>query len=565
MNALRTTFSVLVLAGGLAAQRLPELEPNNSAPQAQALVAGTHLVANLAAGEQDWFSFTLAAPAEVHLRTSGNFSVNPSVDTAVFLFDAAGATRLAWNDNAAGTLSDCGANLPAGSYLVQVLGKLGTTAGDYGLDFVVLPAAVVQTTEGAEPNGDPGLGGVPTPITLGDTVTGELSSSTDTDWFTFSVAGRSLVQAICYDDGGVPQLDSTQLQFFQEVSAGVYTAFGTASSLTTSHRAFNLAHPQTLVAGNYAIQVAAGTAAAGTAPFTYTKAGKYGLRTRLVDMSSPWAVPEGAEPNNTVFAAPFFSLGDMLSGNCSGQNEEDWWAFVASAPTTVVAMADNAGASPITDTSVKLYDANGTALSTASSGGPNSHGRLVFTVPQAGIYYLAVAGGLFAATGDYQVYTGFCDAMFLASAFNTQPPSTNACPGSNGVRPALGVTSTESPQLGSTFVIRLSNTLPNAIAVPFFGFSRVSSTGGIPLPFDLSPLEVDPFHKCMVRVDPMITTLLITDGAGIGFIDYALPPVLGLRGLPIFVQSMQLDAAMPNAYGVSMSNDARILVGDRGF
>ncbi|MBM4061829.1 MAG: hypothetical protein FJ265_12150 [Planctomycetes bacterium] len=567
-STLAFSTCALALAASLAAQRLPELEPNNSVAQAQTLVPGTQVTANLAAGEQDWFAFTLAAPAEIHLRTSGNFTVSPSVDTGVFLYDATGTVRLAWNDNATGTMSDCGVNLPAGSYTAMVVGKLATTAGDYGLDFVVLPASVIQTNEGPEPNHNPGSGGVPTPITLGDTVAGDLSSPTDVDWYTFTVAGRAIVQGICYDDGGIPQLDNTQLAFFQETSPGVYTAFGTTSTLSTSHRAFTLGHPTTLAAGNYAIQVAAGTAAAGTAPFVYTKTGKYALRTRLIDMPGWNTVPEGAEPNNVPGSAnvPFFVLGDTLTGYCSGSNEEDWWAFVAAGPTTIAAMCDAAATpTPMTNEDLKLYDSSGTLLTSVSSGGPGSHARLIYTVPQAGVYYLAAYGGAFALTGDYVVHTGGCDPMFVAAAWNAQPPSTNACPGSNALRPALTVASTESPQLGSTFVVRLQNALPNAVAVPFFGFSRQFANGGtVPLPYDLTPLEPDPFKKCMVRVDPLITTLVICDSSGVGYIDYVMPPILNLRGLPIFTQSLQLDPTN-NAFGVSMSNDARILTGERGY
>jgi len=552
----------LALVAGLAAQRLPEIEPNNTVAQAQVLVAGTQVTANLAAGEQDWYQFTLSGAAEIHLRTSGNFGVNPSVDTGVFLFDATGANRLAWNDNAPGTMSDCGVNLPGGTYTVMVVGKLATTTGDYGLDFVVLPAAVIQTNEGPEPNSGLVPGGVPTPITLGDTVAGFLSSTTDADWYSFTLANRSIVQAICYDDGAAPQLDNTLLSLFQETAPGIYTAIGTTSTLATSHRAFNLAHPQTLAAGTYAIQVSAGTAAAGVAPFNYTQTGNYAIRTRLIAMSGAAMLPEGAEPNNTPATAPFFPLGETLTGNCSGSNEEDWWAFAVSGPTTIAAMSDNGTPTPITDTTIKLYDSTGTFVTSASSGGPGSHGKLVFTINEAGVYYIAVAGGVFAATGDYVLYTGSCDPTFVASGLSTTPPSTNACPGSNALRPALTAASTESPQLGSTFVVRLQNTLPNAIAAPFFGFSRnLAYSGSLPLPFDMTPVGAP---NCFLRVDPLIMNVIVTDAAGVGYLDIVLPATPSARGFTFFMQSMQLDAPN-NALGISMSNDVRIVVGDRGF
>ena len=555
--------SALALLAGLAAQRLPEIEPNNTVAQAQTLTAGTQITANLAAGEQDWYQFTLGGAAEIHLRTSGNFGVNPGVDTGVFLYDVTGATRLAWNDNAPGTMSDCGVNLTAGTYTVMVVGKLATTTGDYGLDFVVLPAAVINTNEGPEPNSGLVPGGVPTPITLGNTVAGFLSSPTDADWYSFTLTDRSIVQAVCYDDGAVPQLDNTLLSFYQETAPGIWAAIGSTSTLTTSHRAFNLAHPQTLGAGNYAIQVAAGTAAAGVAPFNYTQTGNYAIRTRLISMPNGTQIPEGVEPNNTPATAPFFVLGETLVGNCSGSNEEDWWAFAITGPTTIAAMSDNgATLTPITDTTVKLYDGNGVFVTSASTGGPNSHGKLVFTVTEPGLYYIAVAGGLFASTGDYVLYTGSCEPTYVASAFSTTPPSTNACPGSNALRPALTAASTEAPQMGSTFVVRLQNALPNTIAAPFLGFSRtLGYSGSLPLPFDMAAVGAP---NCFLRVDPVIMTGIVTDAAGVGYLDILLPAIPSARGFQCFMQSIQLDAAN-NALGISMSNDVRILVGDRGF
>lgn len=556
---------VCVLSGGLAAQRIAEAEPNDSVAQAQFLTAGSEVVANLVAGEQDWYQFLNPGTNQVHLRTTGNFGVNPSVDTVVLLYDTAGTTRLAWNDNASGSLSDVGATLPPGLYTVLVLGKTGTTAGDYGLDLQILPAIPIDTVEGPEPNGDPGLGGVPTPITLGDTVEGTLASPTDTDWYTFTVTTRSLVQAICYDDGGVPQLDNTRLSFFLETAPGVYAAFGTASTLTTSHRAFTLAHPTTLVPGNYAIQVEAGTAAVGVAPFDYRKVGTYSLRTRLVAMPGTNVVAEGPEPNDQLANASPFALGDTLVGNCSGSNEEDWWLFTVNGPTTIVAMCDSGSPVPIANQDLRLYDFGGALLSTATSGGPGSHGRLVFTIPQAGVYFLAAYGGAFAATGDYVVYTGGTDAMFVPATWTAEPPSTNACPGSSGLRPALSVASTERPVVGSTFVVRLHNAPPNTIAVPIFGFSREFAAGGtIPLPYDLTPMEPNAFAKCMVRVDPLMSSFLVTDAAGVGWIEYRFPPTQAVRGLPFFMQAMVVD--LPNnALGVSVTNDARMLVGDRSY
>src|SRR5262245_58731901 len=111
---MRTSlFVALAATTSLSAQRILEQEPNGSAAAAQPVTLGSQVDANLAAGEQDWYSFTLTSAAEIHAQTSGNFAINPSVDTAVFLYDASGTTLLAWDDSIRGVHSDVGVNLPA--------------------------------------------------------------------------------------------------------------------------------------------------------------------------------------------------------------------------------------------------------------------------------------------------------------------------------------------------------------------------------------------------------------------------------------------------------------------
>jgi hypothetical protein len=323
-----------------------------------------------------------------------------------------------------------------------------------------------------------------------------------------------------------------------------------------------MSHPQLLVPGNYAIVVSSATSTAtGTAPWDYTKVGKYALRTRLIDMPGMSTTMEAPEPNNTPAAAPILTLGDYAIGNISGSNEGDWYGFAVGSPTTVAAMSDGIGLTPINDTTVRLYDQAGNSIASASSGGPNSHGRLIFTIREPGFYYFEVAGGLFAATGDYLLYTGGTDAMFVPSASNVQPASTNACPGSNTLRPLLGFASGEAPFLGSTFVSRIDRVLPNTIVVPMLGLSNTVALGGVPLPFDLGGLGAP---GCFVRVDPLVTIGVLADGNGTGFFDFPLLPNLSARGFTVYAQCLCLDPPLNPAW-LSVSNDMRLIAGDRSF
>lgn len=561
---MRHSLFLLPLLGTAAlAQSVPELEPNNTVGQAQPVIAGQHVAANLVAGEADWFSFVLPADGQVQLRTSGNYAVNPSVDTYVAVYDAAGVQRLAWDDNSDGTHSACGVTLPAGSYTVLVTGKTGSVAGDYGFDFVVLPAVAIGTVEAAEPNDNPSLGGTPTPLVLGNTFAGEVTTTTDADWYSFTLTTRSIVQAVCMDDAGFPQLDQTRLAFFQETSPGVWAALGTTSSIATSHRAFNLAHPGMLAPGNYAIEVSSATSTlAGTAPWNYVKTGKYAVRTCVMAMPGFGTTLETPEPNNNAAAAPLFALGDDAAGNISGANEGDWYGFFLTAATTVGAMCETGPAPGCTGTSLRIYDSNGTIVANGSGGSANAHARLITTLREPGFYYLEVYGAVFAGAGNYLLHTGACEPMFVASSFTTQPPSTNACPGSSGARPNLATPQGEKPFLGSTFVSRVSNVVPNTLIVPMFGLSNVSAASGtVPLPVDLTPIGAP---GCFLRVDPLVLQTAVADGAGVASFALAIPPLVSARGFSIFTQCLCLDIPL-NTLGMSVSNDVRLILGDRSF
>ena len=101
----------------------------------------------------------------------------------------------------------------------------------------------------------------------------------------------------------------------------------------------------------------------------------------------------------------------------------------------------------ITGTTIRVYDSDGVVIATGS-GGTSTHGRLITTLRTGGIYYVEVSGAVFAGAGNYRLHTGGCDPLFVAIGQTTQPPSVNACPGSNGLRPNLGNASGERPFLG---------------------------------------------------------------------------------------------------------------------
>ncbi|HEX5050967.1 MAG TPA: prealbumin-like fold domain-containing protein [Planctomycetota bacterium] len=563
----------LGVTAGLSAQQIvTEVEPNDLPAQAQPITPGQQIVASFSTTtDEDWFSFTLTSPGQAHLRSinSGTLSLSLTRDTRIALYDASGTTRLAWNDGASGTRADCGVTLPAGSYLYRVGIKTAiTSAVNYDLDFFVLPSRPIDVVESPEPN-DPNVpGGVPTPMSLGNTIEGSLSAPTDVDFWSFTLPNPGIVQAVSFDDGGVPQLDNMALRFYQQVAPGAWTALGTGNATNSaSHRVSNLQHPGILAAGTYAIAVQAGTAAAGTPPWDYVQTGRYSLRTCFIDMHGAAALPEAPEPNSDPATATFMVLGLDATGSAQAGNDPDWYSFTITAPTTVGAMAEGTGASPLPGSTLRIWDANGNTYGSAS-GNATTHGRLITTLIVPGTYYLEIAASQFAMTGDYILHTGECSPVYVQSSTRVEPASTNACIGSGGNRPLIGYLPGETPIFNSTFVTRIERTIPTSFAAVALGLSNTTALGGsLPLPALLDVGGLDPMGNptpCMLRVDPVVLLLVLTDASGTGEFAWKFPFSAPNIGTKIYEQALCFDPTL-NSLGLSVSNDASFVVGDLPF
>ncbi len=563
-----TLLAAATVVATLPAQKVNEVEPNDTAATAMPITSGMHIAASYATtADEDWFSFTLTAPGQVHLHTvaNGTLLLGLSRDNRIAFYDATGTTRLAWNDGAVGTMADCGVTLPAGSYVARVALKSGTAVA-YDLDFYVHPVNPIDTVEAAEPNG---AANAPTQFTLGDTLEGELvvSAPADEDYWAFQLTGRGIVLAATYDDGGVPQADNLALRYHTG-GPGAWTAIGLGDvSNSASHRITNLTHPGMLLAGSYAIAVKGGTAAAGTPPWDYTKLGKYSLRTALIDMPGSNTTAEGVEPNNTTTTfAGAFNPGDDLTGNTTGSLDEDWFLFTSAGATTFGAMAEGTGGTPLAGSTLRLYDAAGTLVTTAS-GGSTTHAKMVFTIERAGVYYLSVAGPTIAVTGNYLLHTGSTPALYVSTTTRVEPASTNACIGSNGLRPLLGYMSGETPAFGSTFITRVERAFASSFVVGMIGTSNTLGYGSIPLPFLISYGGLDPQNQptpCYVRVDPLIMIAVLTDASGNGEYGYQFAWTPSALGLKIYQQALCFDPVV-NSLGLTVSNDASYVLGDRPF
>ncbi len=132
------------------------------------------------------------------------------------------------------------------------------------------------------------------------------------------------------------------------------------------------------------------------------------------------------------------------------------------------------------------------------------------------------------------------------------------CPGAAGV-PALDSVGGATPHAGRTFPMRFTN-LPSTIFSPVigvFGLSDVSS-GGRPLPIDLSPLGMP---GCWQYLDPLPGGLVLcANQSGTASWQIDLPFGTVWIGLNFYVQGLVLDPGA-NALGATVTNSCHGIIG----
>jgi hypothetical protein len=97
--------------------------------------------------------------------------------------------------------------------------------------------------------------------------------------------------------------------------------------------------------------------------------------------------------------------------------------------------------------------------------------------------------------------------------------------------------STDTPQIGNTFRVRLSQTAPSSIAALFFGWSS-TTWNGVPLPMDLGGIGAP---SCDLLVSPDDIRVLLTNGAGAANQQYDIPNVIYALGQSFYNQAFVFD------------------------
>ena len=381
--------------------------------------------------------------------------------------------------------------------------------------------------------------GTETPYACNVHAEGAIDLGGDNDAYAFALAVDSSIQAFTG-----PSIAGALSDTFLEI----YDSLGVLIVSNDDARGLYSVIDASLPAGSYFLNVRA---------FGATQVGGYTLDLAC-EPSIPLApVPEGAEPNGdplgggTPTATACFTLNtgdlDALGG------DSDYYSFTLSGATTVRGATAPDGLTPVSDTTLELFDSAGVSIAFNDDGGPGLY-SLIDASLAAGTYYFDVRA--FGAT-QFGGYTLSIICGLPAPIVATYSTTTSSCVGTNGT-PSLTAGDLEVLRLGSTMRVEIGNCPPSSVLIPFIGFSNTISGSGVPLPFDLAPLGA---AGCTVDVDPAASFVAFADASGNYEWCLQIPAFASLAGIDIYQQVFVLDGNA-NGLGATTTNSGGGTVGN---
>ncbi len=374
-----------------------ETEPNNTRAQANNLALnGSKSGALNVAGDVDWYKVTTTSDGQLNIAFNNTGNQDLKVVT---LYDKDGVTAL----NSSGIGNGIGGfntdGLAAGTFYVEVSGRLGEETGAYTLSNTLVIAAKANDIE---PNGTYAQA---LKLNLDDSTTGHLGyyynhQRDTTDWYkiTTNADGKlditfdntyqnDLKTVILFDTTGSPELTGTS----------VGNGIGGLSY-------------DGLAAGTYYIEITGG------AMGSYNDFGPYTLKDSL-EVSPK---PNDKEPNNIISKAERLALNGSTTGHLGyyynhQKDSTDWYKVTTNVDGKLDIIFDNTYQNDAK--SVILFDTTGTPQLTSANVG-NGIGGFSYDGLAAGTYYIEITGGNF---GPYTLK----DSLEVAAKKNDKEPNDN--------------------------------------------------------------------------------------------------------------------------------------------
>lgn len=384
---------------------------NNSLADAPILPIGTTLTSRI---ESDTDFDIWAFPVPVSMTNVRVTLTNLGVHTNLVIRDQHGVVR--GSSSQGGAADEAVAmSLPAGWYFVHITRPTGaSTSGCYTL-LVEADAGAICANDHESANNSPGTAPV---LTLGTDKTSQIGSSTDRDWWRFTLTAPATVSLSLTN---LPANYTLMLRTATSVLATSANA-GTAAEFITAN----------LGAGVYYAYVE-GAGGAWSSAHCYTL---------HVSARNQGACTNSSEPaNNTRAGAPVIGFSSDTYDQIGGATDQDFWRFsISGNQVAVVELAMPLLFSVNYD--LQLQNANGVVLATSSQTG--SIAEYLKMALSTGTYFLRVfsPGGAFTTADCYRLRVAIAP---YAACSNGSEPANNSV----ATAPAVALNAFVSSQIGS--------------------------------------------------------------------------------------------------------------------
>jgi len=352
-----------------------ETEPNDSIKTADSITSGSVTKGQLWwKTDTDYYKISTngASTISIDFNAPTNSSYNDYFK--VSLLNASG-TIMASQDTGKDFSFDTGVD-SAGDYFVLVQDSTFYTDLDYEISASVNAADQTSTSTETETNDSTVSADV---IEMGKAITGQLSSSSDFDYFKFDVAQASTFQ-LAFD---APTNSSYNDYFTTAVldAAGNTLSSHQGGSDITFSTALN-------AAGTYYIQIT---------DSTFHDSGQYSLTGSLTSGTSGIET----ETNDSIGTADVMTSGGSTKGQIRSKTDTDYYKISTNGASTISIDFDAPTNSSYNDYfKVSLLNASGTILASQDTGKDISFDT---GVDSAGDYFVLVQDSTFLSTDEYSV------------------------------------------------------------------------------------------------------------------------------------------------------------------
>lgn len=318
-------------------------------------------------GDFDWLRFNVTEAGQYSFELNGDATLN---DTFLRLYDSA-QLFIGFNDDGGpGLFSALTITLDVGLYFVEAASFLDSLAGNYTL---------LATQLIVDPDTIPADVTTAAVLSVGTTVTEQLQTLGDRDWFRFTATADGLY-TFTMDGGGIAPLADTLLS--------LYDAAGNLILSNDDVNFFDLSSriATTLTAGEYFVEAAASFDGA---------AGGYDLNVSFVD---PGADTIADNPSTDQDIA----LGGSASSTLDFLGDRDWFRLTLEEDTLITVDLGGSGESPLVDTFLRIHDEDGNLIASNDDGGPGLFSQIT-GLAAAGTYYLSAGAFGDEEAGDYTI------------------------------------------------------------------------------------------------------------------------------------------------------------------